>query len=210
MEGGALEIDETGYLLSTQSCLAQAQRNQQASFTDYQNMFAQYLGANNNHFFKYGYLQGDDTDGHIDNLVRFTPDQGLVVQACFNRELDEHFPELQALLKECEQHFPQHHISPLPLPQVYNQQRQRLPASYANYLINNEQILMPIYQQPEDKLAIDILQQAYPNYSIKPINALPLVQQFGSIHCSSMQVPKCTLKKAVLEQFKLGVTIWQV
>lgn len=205
-EGGALEIDDEGHLLSTEFCLSNPKRNGDMPLSQYTDLFSQYLGAKKVSIFVNGHLEGDDTDGHIDTLVRFTPDQGLVIQSAFNRPDDGHFTGLAALVKECRLAMPEHQIFELPLPDIYNAEGDRLPASYANYLISNQQILCPIYQQPEDQLAMDIMQQAYPNYKIVPINCLPLVQQYGSLHCISMQIPTDTLTVSTLRLLQAGVS----
>ena len=207
-EGGALEIDEEQKLLSTKLCLSNPERNGAMQLNAYEEHFSASLGAKQTHILTEGHLEGDDTDGHIDTLVRFTPNKGLVIQSCFNRKDDTHFEGLSALVAECSHALPNHKIYELPLPLITNYDGERLPASYANFLINNGQILAPVYQQPEDSLALEILAQAYPSFSIVPIDALPLVQQFGSVHCISMQVPVGTLKKSVVEFTQQGPHIW--
>lgn len=208
LEGGALEIDQHQHLLSTQSCLLNPERNGKLSLREYCRAFSSQLGAKNVSIFQHGHLQGDDTDGHIDTLVRFTPDEALVVQGCFNRPDDSHFAGLTALVEECRRCLPENQLFELPLPHVENTEGERLPASYANYLINNGQILMPVYQAEEDQQALTIAAQAHPNFEVVAIDALPLVQQFGSIHCISMQVPIGTLKPQIIERLKGGVSCW--
>jgi len=205
-EGGALEIDDHGHLLSTEFCLSNPQRNGNLGMEQYKSLFKQYLGAKQTSIFVEGHLEGDDTDGHIDTLVRFTPEQGLVVQSAFNRPDDSHFAGLSALVAECKKALPDHQIYELPLPHIVNAEGERLPASYANFLINNQQILCPVYQQTEDALAMQIMQQAYPQYKIVPIKCLPLVQQFGSLHCISMQIPVNTLRPDILQRLNSGVS----
>lgn len=207
-EGGALEIDGRGHLLSTQLCLFNRKRNGNITPADYQQQFTQALGCSQLSILSQGHLQGDDTDGHIDTLVRFTPHQGLVIQACLNRPADSHYAGLSALVDECAQVLPEHQLFTLPLPLVTNSQGERLPASYANYLISNQQILCPTYQQDEDRLALETIQRAYPHHQVVAINCLPLVQQYGSLHCISMQVPKGTLKAEVMAQLNSGVSIY--
>lgn len=209
LEGGAIEIDDNGHLLSTALCLQNPKRNGGKSLTDYQQDFASYLGATTSTILKHGHLEGDDTDGHIDTLVRFTPTNGLVIQTAFNRPKDPHFQGLNDLKLECITAFPNHQIFELPLPHIVNDEGQRLPASYANFLISNQYILCPIYQQPEDELAIDTLKNAYPDFTIVAINCLPLVQQFGSLHCITMQVPEGVLKPEVLQSLKNGVFLYE-
>ncbi|MEP1551441.1 MAG: agmatine deiminase family protein [Paraglaciecola sp.] len=209
LEGGAIEIDGNGHLLSTALCLQNSKRNGDKSLIDYQHDFASYLGATTSTILKHGHLEGDDTDGHIDTLVRFTPSNGLVIQTAFNRLDDPHFKALEDLKLECNARLPKHQIFELPLPYIVNSEGQRLPASYANYLISNQQILCPIYQQPEDELAINTIKNAYPNFTIVAINCLPLVQQFGSLHCITMQVPEGVLKPEVLQSLKNGVFLYE-
>lgn len=194
MEGGALEIDQHGHLLSTALCLGNPQRNGGMTNAEYEKRLKAALGAEAVTILQHGHLEGDDTDGHIDTLVRFTPEQGLVVQSAFNRPDDSHFESLSALVQECRERLPEHQIFELPLPDVRSDSGERLPASYANFLINNGQILFPVYQQAEDAEAMRVMQDAFPEHKIVPINSLPLVQQFGSIHCISMQVPCGTLR----------------
>lgn len=208
-EGGALEIDGSGALLSTELCLTNPLRNDTHSRVQYQQDFSQQLGASSVTIFQHGHLRGDDTDGHIDTLVRFTEDNGLVIQSCLNAPDDEHFAGLNALVAECKAAFPAHQIFELPLPKVVNQAGERLPASYANYLINNQQIICPVYQQPEDEHALAVLAKAYPEHAIVALNSRPLIEQFGSIHCISMQVPINTLKHDVVALFARGITIYE-
>ena len=209
VEGGALEIDQYGTLLSTELCLSNPKRNGHKPIISYQQDFERTLGAKHSIILRNGHLEGDDTDGHIDTLVRFTPDNGLVIQSAFNRPHDCHFEGLAALVKECQQILPTHQIYELPLPHIINSQGDRLPASYANFLISNQHILCPIYQQTEDDLAMQVMQNAYPEFTIVPINCLPLVQQFGSLHCISMQIPCGILKPEVLQCFADGVCVYE-
>lgn len=208
VEGGAIEIDQNGLLLSTELCLTNPKRNSYKSINSYKKDFEQFLGAKHSLFLQNGHLDGDDTDGHIDTLVRFTPNSGLVIQSAFNRPDDSHFEGLSELVKECQKNMPTHQIFELPLPFIINSQGVRLPASYANFLISNQYILCPIYQQTEDKLAIQVIRKAYPEFTIVPINCLPLIQQFGSLHCISMQIPCGILKPEVLQLFNNGVTVY--
>lgn len=208
VEGGALEIDQHGTLLSTELCLTNPKRNDAMPITDYIQAFKRNLGAIKSIILKHGHLEGDDTDGHIDTLVRFTPESGLVIQSAFNRPDDSHFDSLRALVEECREALPEHKIFELPLPKMFNLDGERLPASYANYLICNQHILCPVYQQPEDQLALAVIQNAYPSFKIITINCQPLVQQFGSLHCISMQVPTGVLKPEVLKTAQSGVNVY--
>jgi agmatine/peptidylarginine deiminase len=206
VEGGALEIDQYGHLLSTASCLFNPLRNNEMTADAYIATFKHMLGCSKVTILHHGHLEGDDTDGHIDTLVRFTPDTGLVIQGALNRPEDDHFAELTALIEECHRQLPDHKQFVLPLPLIRNANGERLPASYANFLICNQAILLPIYQQPEDDEAITTVQRAFPHHQVIPINCEPLIQQFGSLHCVTMQVPCHTLRHSVLEQLNQGVT----
>lgn len=193
VEGGALEIDADGILLSTQLCLTNPKRNGEMTLEEYRSLFADTLGAKQTIILEYGHLAGDDTDGHIDTLARFTPNQGVVYQGCENRPTDPHFSGLHALGAELQHHLPEHTLFALPLPEIFSAEGARLPASYANFLILNEAILAPVYQQAEDAEALAVLAQAYPDFIIVPIDCSVLVQQYGSLHCITMQIPKGVL-----------------
>ena len=208
VEGGALEIDSTGHLLTTAQCLLNPKRNGDMDLNSYAEVFTQMLGCNKVTVLHNGHLEGDDTDGHIDTLVRFTPNNGLVIQAAFNRPQDSHYAGLKALCEECEQYLPQHTQYHLPLPYIVDEDGVRLPASYANFLICNDAVLLPIYKQDEDAIAIDVMQSAYPNHVIEPIDCSVLVKQYGSLHCISMQVPTNTLQASVLALLEKGVSIY--
>ncbi len=207
LEGGAIEIDENQHLLSTASCLFNPMRNKDLSKNDYISLFEEVLGARQTTIFNFGHLHGDDTDGHIDTLARFTPLMGIVMQGSENRPKDEHFECLSDLKYEIQQAFPKHSIYALPLPYVENKAKERLPASYANFLILNKHILLPVYGQAEDDTAIAVIKKAFPNYQIIPVNCLSLVHQYGSLHCVTMQIPRNTLLPEVVQQANLGVSI---
>lgn len=209
LEGGAVEIDQNQHLLSTRSCLFNPKRNGKADEQTYAPYFSSLLGASVTTLIANGHLEGDDTDGHIDTLARFTPLHGLVVQSSFNRPDDEHFAPLFKLKHECEQALPSHTIYELPLPLIINQDGQRLPASYANFLICNRRILFPIYNQKEDEEALEVIAKAFPNHYIVPIDCSVLVQQFGSLHCITMQVPTNTLQTDLLARAREGVFVYE-
>lgn len=206
-EGGALEIDEDGHLLSTAQCLLNPERNGDMSLSAYEDTFKDMLGCSKVTILQHGHLEGDDTDGHIDTLVRFTPNKGLVIQACNNRPNDSHFEGLKALCDECALELPEHKQFHLPLPHIVNDEGDRLPASYANYLICNNAILLPVYGEKEDAEAIETVQKAHPNHIVEPIDCSVLVRQYGSLHCISMQVPTDTLKDSIITTLKKGVSL---
>ncbi len=210
LEGGALEIDAHGHLLTTSQCLLNPKRNGTMTLARYREVLSEMLGCRQVTVLNNGHLEGDDTDGHIDTLVRFTPEKGLVIQAAKNRPDDTHFEGLEALCAECAEHLPEHQQFHLPLPEMYNEHGERLPASYANFLICNRALLLPVYGQPEDSEAIAVVQKAFPDHIIEPVDCSVLVRQFGSLHCISMQVPVNTLKPEVLNAFQQGVTFYDI
>jgi len=207
LEGGAIEIDQNQILMTTASCLYNPKRNGSMSEADYKSLFSNYLGAQSTYIFQHGHLEGDDTDGHIDTLARFTPLRGIVMQSAFNRPTDMHFAELNALKGELTHAFVDYQLFELPLPDMRNADGERLPASYANFLICNQYILAPIYQQAEDTIALEVLQKAFANYQIIAIDCSAIVQQFGSLHCITMQIPKHTLQPEILARANNGVTV---
>ncbi|MDG1121862.1 MAG: agmatine deiminase family protein [Glaciecola sp.] len=216
VEGGALEIDGNGHLLSTAQCLLHPQRNPQLTEQDYHAMFSRTLGAQQSTILQHGHLENDDTDGHIDTLARFTLHQGIVYQGANNRPTDPHFAGLEAMAKELQQAFPAHTLFSLPLPHIMDGVEdvdnigagtERLPASYANFLIFNDLILAPIYGVAEDEEALSVLTQAYPHHQIIPVNCATLIRQYGSLHCITMQVPQGVIKPEWIAQALEQVTV---
>lgn len=204
-EGGALETDENGVLLSTAMCLLNPQRNGDLSLAQYQRLFSTTLGARACHVFENGHLEGDDTDAHIDTVVRFSPDGFVVVQTAYNRPDDPHFEGFEKLFEEVKQALPDYQILALPLPYILNNDGERLPASYANFLINNQQVLCPVYGEPEDQPALTVLTQAFPSHQVVAVNCRTLVEQYGSLHCITMQVPEGTLRSEIKQKLTQGI-----
>lgn len=205
IEGGALEIDGNGHLLSTAQCLLHPQRNPHLTEHAYHALFKQTLGAHDVTILQHGHLENDDTDGHIDTLARFTLHQGIVYQGANNRPDDTHYVGLHAMATELQQAFPTHTLYALPLPVIVD--GERLPASYANFLIFNDLILAPIYGVVEDNEALDVLSLAYPHHQIIPINCATLIKQYGSLHCITMQVPQGVIQPHWIAQALEQVTV---
>ena len=194
LEGGGVEINEFGVLLTTKECLLNPNRNPALSQNDIEHALTHHLGASNFLWLEHGYLAGDDTDSHIDTLVRFAPNNTLVYVSC-DDSTDEHFNALHAMKTQLQsfktpKNTPYTLIDlPWPTP-VFNNEGDRLPATYANYLIINGAVLVPTYNDENDALALDKVQQAYPRHQIVGINCLPIIHQFGSLHCITMQLPR--------------------
>jgi agmatine/peptidylarginine deiminase len=194
LEGGGIEINEHGVLLTTSECLLNKNRNPNLDPNDIEALLKNHLGATEFLWVDHGYLAGDDTDSHIDTLVRFAPNNTLVYVQCDDKS-DEHFSALDAMEKQLQSfktadNAPYNLIA-LPWPTaVFDDQQTRLPATYANYLIINNTVLVPTYDDANDKLALAQVQTAYPNRTIIGINCRPIIEQFGSLHCITMQLPR--------------------
>jgi len=192
LEGGSIESDGAGTLLTTSRCLLSDNRNDyksKAEIADYLQMIfelKQVLWLNK------GYLAGDDTDSHIDTLARFCDVETIAYIRCTD-ENDEHFEELSFMEQEIRQFRTlsgkPYRLLPLPMAEAVYEDGERLPATYANFLIINGAILMPAYNSPLDEVAAEQLQTAFPDRKIIRINCLPLIKQHGSLHCVTMQFP---------------------
>ncbi|BBA79316.1 Agmatine deiminase [cyanobacterium endosymbiont of Rhopalodia gibberula] len=198
LEGGAIDSNGKGTLLTTKSCLFNTNRNPQFTQRQTKKILTEKLGAKKIICLEHGYLEGDDTDSHVDTLVRFAPKNTIVYVTCHDKK-DSHYKDIQGLEAELKdlktEEAKNYNLISLPWPEPkYNAQGNRLPATYANYLIINGAVLVPIYRDRSDEIALIQIQKAYPNYHIIGIDCLPLIYQFGSLHCISMQLPKGLLK----------------
>ncbi|HSV15979.1 MAG TPA: agmatine deiminase family protein, partial [Tepidisphaeraceae bacterium] len=140
----------------------------------------------------YGYLEGDDTDAHIDTLARFAPGERIVFQACAD-PADPHYAELKRMADELAalrtDDGRAYQLCPLPWPQPIVDEGRRLAASYANYLIVNDAVLVPAYGDPADDAAAEVIGAAHLDRSIVQVPCRPLIWQNGSLHCITMQLP---------------------
>ncbi|TDY02952.1 agmatine deiminase family protein [Thiohalophilus thiocyanatoxydans] len=193
LEGGSIDTDGEGTLLTTRACLLNPNRNPGFEQAQIEQHLKQWLGIERIHWLSHGYLSGDDTDSHIDMLARFCPDNTIAYMQCDDPG-DEHYPELQAMQGELEQLRTRdghpYRLIPLPWPApIFNAQGERLPASYANFLILNDALLVPQYRDEKDPQALSQLQRCFPDSEIIGIDCRPLIEQFGSLHCLTMQFP---------------------
>ena len=195
LEGGSVESDGEGTILTTASCLLAPNRNY-FSKDEAEDMLKETLHADRILWLNHGYLAGDDTDGHIDTLARLCPENTIVYVQCKDRK-DEHFSELRAMENELKAlktaNGGNYRLLPLPMPDAIfdPDDETRLPATYANFLIMNGAVLMPTYSQEEnDKKAMAVLAEAFPNRQIVGIDCQVLIRQHGSLHCITMQYPK--------------------
>ena len=193
LEGGSIESDGAGTLLTTSECLLNANRNPHLSKRQVEQMLHHFLGAMQVLWLDHGFLAGDDTDSHIDTLARLCPDDTIAYIRCDDPE-DEHYVALQKMEQQLQQFRTQHgktfRLIPLPCPQAcYDEDNQRLPATYANYLVINGAVLVPTYNDPADDAAKRALKKAYPQRDIIGIDCRPIIRQHGSLHCITMQIP---------------------
>ena len=194
LEGGSLETDGAGTLLTTSCCLLGASRNPGMDRLDWDHLFYTELGCDRVHWLEHGYLAGDDTDGHIDTLARFCDEETIVYVSCDNPENPNH-ASLNAMADELaairQRNGQPYRLVKLPSPQpLYDDGGHPLPASYANFVIINERILVPLYDDPADDQAVTVLTGLFPDREIIGIQAGPMVKQGGVLHCASMQIPR--------------------
>lgn len=196
LEGGSIESDGEGTILTTSFCLMAPNRNYIVK-ENIDKCLKNMLGADRVLWLGSGKLIGDDTDGHIDTIARFIAPDAIAYAAC-DRDSDPQAEELAKLEQELEQLRTKdgepYLLVPLPIPNpIYDADGQRLPATYANFLICNGRVLLPTYGDAHyDKLAIDTLTLAMPQYEVVPINCRVLIEQHGSLHCMTMQIPQST------------------
>ena len=198
LEGGAIETDGAGTLMLGRHCVLESGRNPGLDQAAMERELLTRLHASRVLWVDHGLLQGDDTDGHIDTLARFLAPDTIAGCVC-DDPADPHYESLAALRRQIGG-FRQpgglsYRIVELPLPDpVYDDDGNRLPASYANFLFINDALLLPTYRQPRtDRQARDILAAALPDTLIVPLDAWPLIQQYGGIHCATLQLPRGVL-----------------
>lgn len=194
LEGGSIESDGKGTILTTFQCLTAPNRNQPMQKGDIEIHLKTVLGAERVLWLNHGYLAGDDTDNHIDTLARFCSDDTIAYVKCEDK-YDEHFNELQKMETEFQAFLtPEgnpYRLIPLPMTDaVFDEKGYRLPATYANFLIINGAVLLPFYNSGKDEEARKQLQLAFPDREIIGIDCRSLIKQHGSLHCVTMQFPE--------------------
>lgn len=193
LEGGSIETDGEGTILTTSRCLLSPNRNGGRTKFEISKKLNEYLGADHILWLDYGALIGDDTDSHIDTLCRMAPGNTILFTGCKDMD-DPQFEELlhmRAQLSLFKNALGEpFNLIELPLPDpVYDESNNRLPATYANYLVTPRAVYMPVYNQPaKDELACNTIKIAFPNHKVVPINCSVLIRQHGSLHCSTMMV----------------------
>lgn len=193
LEGGSIESDGRGTLLTTSECLLSPNRNGQMNRQEIEGYLREVFHVQQVLWLDYGYLAGDDTDSHIDTLARFCPQDTIVYVQCTDTA-DEHYDALRRMEEQLKTFRTlkgkPYRLLPLPMANAVVEDGERLPATYANFLILNGAILYPTYNQPEnDRLAFEVLKVAFPEYEVVGIDCQALIRQHGSLHCVTMQYP---------------------
>ena len=194
LEGGSIEVDGEGTLLTTESCLLNSNRNPGLNRAQIETELRRLLGVDRILWLRHGAIDGDDTDGHIDTLARFCNAATIAYQACDDRN-DPHYKGLQAMGEELRtlrrKNGQSYNLVALPWPgAIHDHTGRRLPATYANFLIINGAVLVPTYNDPADALALAALKLVFPEREIVPIICRSLIYQYGSLHCVTMQLPE--------------------
>ena len=194
LEGGSIESDGRGTIFTTSQCLLAPHRNQPMTKAEIEERLRRDLCAERVLWIDYGNLIGDDTDGHIDTIVRVCPDDTLLYMGCDNPE-DEQYEDLRKMEAQLQSfrtlEGKPYHLMKLPMPHPIYDGEDRLPATYANFLIINDAVLCPTYNQPDiDSEALRIIAKAFPDREIIGIDCCPVIRQHGSLHCCTMQFPK--------------------
>lgn len=195
LEGGAVEINGCGSLLTTRSVLFDSDRNTNVTVAEWEHAFSKYLGIDNIFWLDGGGIRGDDTGGHIDNIARFVSSNRIVITRAAKSER-RRYSTLEKNYSQLRQHQSSFDIIALPLPEVYSEEptvdgNNHLPASYANFYILNGAVIVPVFNEPEDEEALAIVESAFPERSIQPLYSRDLIWGQGGIHCITQQVPLC-------------------
>ena len=202
LEGGGIESDGKGTLLTTAECLLSPNRNPHLSKRQLENRLKKLFGVQRILWLNQGYLAGDDTDSHIDTLARLCDENTIAYVKCDDIK-DEHYEALKAMENELKgfnviasdsaatEGGQPYKLVPLPMAEAcFDEEGQRLPATYANFLIINGAVLVPTYGVPQDAEALEILRGCFPDREVIGLDCRPLIWQHGSLHCISMQFPE--------------------
>lgn len=193
LEGGSIESDGKGTVFTTSCCLLAPHRNQPMTREQIEERLKQELSAERIVWIDHGSLTGDDTDGHIDTLVRVCPDDTLLYVGCDDPQ-DEQYEELKLMEEQLKTFHTlegkPYRLVKLPMPRPIIFEGERLPATYANFLVINGAVLCPTYDQPDlDAEALRLIGQAFPDKEIVGIDCRSIIKQHGSLHCCTMQFP---------------------
>ncbi|MBO7609365.1 MAG: agmatine deiminase family protein [Muribaculaceae bacterium] len=194
LEGGSIECDGNGTIMTTAECLLSPNRNAAWNKIRIEQELCHRLGARQILWLEHGFVPGDDTDSHIDTIARFAP--GGVILHTTAHESSKEYAEMQLMIKQLASFTDAdgnpYRLVALPAPPVLtDEDGQRMPATYANFLITNHSVLVPTYGNPEtDAEALRIIQGVFTDRKAIGIDCLPLIEQHGSLHCATMQIPR--------------------
>jgi len=198
LEGGSIESDGRGTILTTEECLLNDNRNPHLTREELEQELHGLFGSDRFLWLANGYLAGDDTDSHVDTLARLCPEDTIAYVSCDDPD-DEHYPALQAMVEEIRafrtRYGRPYRTVALPWPMArFDEEGTRLPATYANFLVINGAVLVPTYDDPKDAAALEAVSRAFPGREVIGVDCLPLILQHGSLHCVTMQLPEGTLR----------------
>ncbi|WP_101674991.1 agmatine deiminase family protein [Alloalcanivorax mobilis] len=202
LEGGAIDTDGQGTLLTTRACLLNPNRNPSLNLAELEAGLKKQLGVERIWWLENGYLEGDDTDAHVDTLARFVNPRTIAYVQCQDRD-DDHYPALAAMERELQALADAHGLTLVALPMAvpqYNAEGERLPATYANFLITNRAILVPTYRCATDAAALDALGAVAGERLVVGVPCRALIEQHGSLHCVTMQLPEGVLDPTFTEE----------
>lgn len=187
LEGGAIDSNGKGLLLTTTACMHNPNRNNTLSSKEITQKLQEFFGISEVLYLHHGYLAGDDTDSHIDTLARFIDEKTIMYVACRDKE-DEHYGALKKMEEELQNYAKQYNLSLVALPMtppIYYS-GERLPATYANFLFVNGAVLVPTYGEGTDEEALAIFQKHCSEREVVGVDARVLIRQHGSLHCVTM------------------------
>ena len=191
LEGGSIDVNGKGTLLTTEQCLLNKNRNPHLNKEKIEKFLQDYLGVTHIIWLKCG-IAGDDTDGHVDDLARFV--NPTTVACAYEEDDDENADTLRKnydiLCNSTDQNGQKLNVVKLPMPGKVECAETRLPASYTNFYIGNKKVLVPTFESENDKLALSILQELFPTRKVVGVDCIDLICGFGAIHCISQQQPK--------------------
>ncbi len=193
LEGGSIESDGEGVVLTTTECLMEKNRNPRFSQRQIEQKLKDYFGAIKVLWLNSGALEGDDTDSHIDTIARLISNDTIMYQGC-DDPTDSNYEQLKLMEKELgtftNAQGKKYNLIELPHIEAKYDGEDKLPATYANFLIINGAVLVPTYKDKNDEKALDIFKKAFPKRDIIGIDCSTLIRQHGSLHCVTMQYPK--------------------
>ena len=187
LEGGAIDSNGNGVLLTSSKTLLEKNRNPKLTKNTIDKKLKQFFNLKDIIWLEHGALEGDDTDSHIDTLARFVSEDTIVYQTAY--KTDKNYTELKKMEKELISKVKKYNFRLIPLPPISPifLEDEQLPATYVNFLITNKAVLVPIYQDKNDKKTLGIFDKLFPTRKIIPIDATTLIKQHGSVHCVTMQ-----------------------